>query len=185
MSNTLAVTVLLAFVGYVVTYFNSVRLEQRKAKLKFVSDQLQYLYGPLFSLNSASIEAWTAFRSRYRPGGPFFRQGDPPSEEELKQWRLWMQEVFMPLNLQMRQAIIENTHLVEGDGMPQSFRDLLAHVEVYKITIKKWEAGDFSEHTSYLDFPSEFRREVQAQFAMLKSRQAGLIGARSRRGAQA
>jgi len=91
----------------------------------------------------------------------------------------------MPLNLQMRQAIIENTHLVEGDGMPQSFRDLLAHVEVYKITIKKWEAGDFSEHTSYLDFPSEFRREVQAQFAMLKSRQAGLIGARSRRGAQA
>jgi hypothetical protein len=174
--NPIIVTVLLAFAGYAVTYFNNVRLEQRKAKLKFVSDQLQFLYGPLFSLNSASTEAWTAFRSRYRPGGAFFRADDPPSDDELKQWRLWMQEVFMPINLQMRKAIVENTHLVEGQDMPQSFRDLLAHVEVYKVTVKKWEANDFSEHTSYLNFPSDFGREVQATFEALKRRQAGLIG---------
>jgi hypothetical protein len=182
LANPVVVTVLLAFVGYAATYFNNVRLEQRKARLKFVSDQLQYLYGPLFSLNSASDEAWTAFRSRCRPGGAFFRAGDPPTEDELKQWRMWMQEVFMPINLQMRNAIIENTHLVEGKGMPQSFRDLLAHVEVYRITIKRWEGGDFSDHTSYLNFPDDFRREVRTTFQMLKGRQVGLIGgARGRR----
>ena len=171
-------TVVLAFVGYMVTYFNNIRIENRKAQVKFVSDQVQYLYGPLFSLSHASDQAWIAFRSRCRPGGSFF--GDPrkppPTPQELEQWRLWMSEVFMPINLNMEEAIIQHAHLIEEETMPKSFLALLAHVEVYKAVIKGWQSGDFSQHTSYLNFPESFRNNVTKTFETLKHRQFELIG---------
>jgi hypothetical protein len=169
-------TVALAFVGYIVTYLNNVRLEERKAKLKYISDQLQYLYGPLFSLSNASTQAWEAFRTKFRPDGAFFDDDSPPEDHELQQWRLWMTEVFMPLNLKMEKAIIENAHLIESSGMPSSFRDLLAHTEVYKAIIKKWERGDFSEHTAYLNFPDALHPLVKRTYESLKRRQSELIG---------
>ena len=36
-------TVVLAFIGYIVTYLNNIRLENRKAQVKFISDQVQNL----------------------------------------------------------------------------------------------------------------------------------------------
>jgi hypothetical protein len=75
---SLITTVLLAFIGYVVTYFNNVRLENRKSRLKYISDQIQFLYGPLFSLSHTADVAWSSFRSRCRPGGAFFGRPPPP-----------------------------------------------------------------------------------------------------------
>lgn len=170
-------TVVLAFIGYIVTYLNNIRLENRKAQVKFISDQVQNLYGPLFSLDAASKEAWTKFRSRCRPHGAFFNDYPyPPNNDELKEWRLWMLEVFMPLNLKMEKVIIENAHLIEGAEMPKSFQELLAHVEVYRVVLKKLENKDFSEHTSYLNFPDAFHLDVARTFSLLKRRQMALIG---------
>jgi hypothetical protein len=86
-----------------------------------------------------------------------------------------------PINLKMEKIIVENTHLIEGADMPQSFKELLAHVEVYKIVIKKWENMDFSEHSSYLNYPSGFEDYVASTFSSLKRRQIGLIGNVARR----
>jgi hypothetical protein len=44
---TLIATVSLAFIGYIITYLNNLRLENTKARVKFISDQVQNLYGPL------------------------------------------------------------------------------------------------------------------------------------------
>jgi hypothetical protein len=173
---SLIATVILAIVGYVVTYANNIRIENRKAKIKFISDQLQYLYGPLFTLSDASNQAWIAFRSRWRPGGPFFGTIPPPSAEELEQWRLWMAEVFMPLNLKMETVIVENSHLINGPGMPGEFRKFLSHVEAYKTTVKSWENGDLKYHTSYSNYPKEFNRMVEKAYAELKKKQAEMIG---------
>jgi hypothetical protein len=173
--NATSITIALAATGYVATYLNSVRLENRKSRLKYISDQIQYLYGPLFSLTQASGRAWVSFRSRCRPGKAFFGQGSPPTEGELKEWRLWMSEVFMPLNLQMEKVIIENAHLIEGAGMPKSFQELLAHVEVYRAVLKKWELNDVSEHASYLNFPADLSSYVGTVFAALLERQTRII----------
>ncbi|WGM37625.1 hypothetical protein [Caulobacter sp. NIBR1757] len=169
---SICVTVAVAFVG---THLNNVRIETRKARIKFLSDQLEYLYGPLFSLNGASGAAWAAFRSRCRPGVPFFNPSDPPTKDEIIQWRLWMTEVFMPINLQMERAIVENSHLIDGATMPASFQQFLAHVEVYKVIIKRWETEDFAEHTAYNNFPRTFEHDVTVAFTSLKERQAELI----------
>ena len=99
---TLLVTVALAFAGYVVTYRNSVKLSQRNERLDRIDRQLRELYGPLFALVSASGEAWSGFRRIYRPGiSSYWRSEPAPTEQEAAAWRLWMVEVFMPLNTRM------------------------------------------------------------------------------------
>jgi hypothetical protein len=172
---SISVTVILAFVGYIIAHWNNIRLENRKAQIKFITEQVQNLYGPLLSLSAASKEAWLQFRSRCRPGGAFF-SSPPPTEDDLANWRLWMSDVFMPINLKMEAAIIENAHLIEGDEMPKAFSDLIAHVEVYKIVIKNWEKNNFAEHTSYLNYPDELDDYVSKIFLTLKRRQMALIG---------
>ena len=66
---TLSVTILLALLGYLVTYGNNLRLAQRKDRLERVERQLRDLYGPLLSTAEASTRIWNAFRGRYRPPG--------------------------------------------------------------------------------------------------------------------
>ena len=111
----------------------------------------------------------------YRPNKTFFHSEPPPNEEELAAWRLWMSEVFIPLNLQMERAIIENGDLIIGEGMPKCFVDLCAHVAAYKPVIKKWELGDYSTNKSEIAFPEELRPYVTEMYLKLKTEQAKLV----------
>src|SRR5262249_37870131 len=144
----------LAFVGYVVTYRNSVRLAQRKDRLDRIDRQLRELYGPLFALITASGEAWTGFRAIYRSRArSYWRSAPKPTEQEAAAWRLWMTEVFMPLNTRMAQLVTEHADLVEEPEMPPSLLKLCAHVEGYRAVLAAWKDGDFSRHASVVDFP--------------------------------
>ena len=174
-------TVGLTVLGLFVAYANNLRLEKRKAEMKFLSDQLQYLYGPLFALTQAADEAWNSFMSKCRPGEKYFFGGKHPlMPEDFKLWRLWMAEVFMPINLKMEEAVVQNTHLIEGGVFPDSFRDLIAHVEGYKVIRKKCATDDFSDqesdHVSSLNYPDGFNEDIKTTFAKLKVRQARLLG---------
>jgi hypothetical protein len=163
--------------------WNATRLEKTKAELAFLNDQLGKLYGPLFALNKASQAAWKQFRHRYRPGGVFFRKDDPPSEADLVAWRQWMTCVFMPMNERMVEAILGNIHLIEDSEVPDSFLELIAHVEGYRVIRHRWELGDFSEHLSLLVFPKAFEANVNEVYELLNRRQARLVrGLTVRRG---
>jgi len=37
--------------------------------------------------------------------------------------------------------------------MPDFMLKFLAHVEVYKVVLARWENDDYSEHTAYINFP--------------------------------
>jgi hypothetical protein len=43
---TAVVTVFVAFIGYLITYLNTIRLAQRTEKLQRINRQLSELYGP-------------------------------------------------------------------------------------------------------------------------------------------
>src|ERR1700674_4970796 len=87
---TAIATILAAFVGYLITYWNNIRLSQRSEQLSRVNRQLAELYGPMYSLVSASSQAYKAFRMKHRVGIPYFTDNPPPTEDDLKAWRLWM-----------------------------------------------------------------------------------------------
>ena len=86
-----------------------------------------------------------------------------------------MTQVFMPINLRMEQLITEHAHLIEGTKMPKPFLDLISHVEVYKIILKKWENKDFNQHVSYINFPDSFEVLIKGDYKMLKKRQFDLL----------
>jgi hypothetical protein len=151
-------------------------LANRKSKLERINAQLKLLYGPLYALTNASNRSWEAFRSTCRPGGAFFSRSPPPTELELKEWRLWMTTVFMPLNLEMERLILSNMDLLVGNEIDGSLVEVCAHVQAYKTVMSRWEANDFSVHHAPMDFPGEeIRSYVSTNFATLKQEQQSLI----------
>jgi hypothetical protein len=161
---------------------DSLNLDKTRAELKFVSDQIQFLYGPLFAAGRASGIAFSSFMHRYAPNRDAYFDGAKRTQEELQIWRLWMIEVMMPLNLAMERAIIQNGHLMVGASMPRSFQDLLSHVASYKAVLRVWEdakrdgtLADLTEedHVSVINYPVQFERDVA--FDALRARQRKLI----------
>ena len=176
---TLIVTVILAFSGYLITYLNNIRLSQRAGRLERVNKQLGELYGQLFGLSQASDRAWQAFRRKYRPGKTYFGEGEPPNEEELKAWRLWMSTVFMPNNLRMYELVLSKSDLLIESEMPKCLLDFCAHITAYQTVMKKWDNNDFSEHTSLIDYPTkELIEYIRKSYVALKTEQKRLIGKR-------
>ncbi len=170
-----AVTILLALLGYLATYWNNLRLSQHKDKLDRINRQLSDLYGPMFSLTHASNIAWQGFRSKHRPDRSYF-DGTVLPEEDLAEWRLWMSKVFMPINIQLYDIILTKSDLLIETEMPQCLLLFCAHVAAYQAVLEKWANKDYSEHLSVVGYPGEIEQYAQRSYAEIKSRQAILLG---------
>ena len=152
----LGIPALVAVAGFLLTYRNNLRLNQRKDRLDRITRQLGDLYGPLYANASASTAAWLVFRSQYRPGGAFWSSfRSAPTEDEAAAWRRWMTTVFMPLNRRLRDAIVEHIDLLEEEVVPQVLLDVCAHVASYEAVLQRWEEGDYTEHTTPFNFPAD------------------------------
>lgn len=173
---TTLVTVTLAFVGYLVTYLNSLRLAQRTERLERLNRQLAEFYGPLFALSEASNMAWDAFRKKHRPGVGYFDSTVPISEADRQAYRTWMQTVFMPTNLRMYECILSKSDLLIESKMPQCLLDLCAHVTAYLPVIRAWEHQDYSSYNSLIDYPDSVLEYARSSFRSLKAQQTMLIG---------
>lgn len=175
---TVLVSVLLAVLGYIATYAYNLRLAQRKDRLEHINKQLSDLYGPLVALTTSGLSAWTGFRQLYRPGVPFWGAEPPPTDEEAAAWRLWMREVFMPLNERIFDVVTNNAELLVESQMPQPLLDVCAHVAGYRPVLRSWMEGDTRRHTSTSDFNGrELSDYALARFEALKLQQRELMGA--------
>lgn len=174
---TTAVTVLLAFTGYIAAYLNNLRLTQRNQRLERLSKQLGELYGPLYGLTNSETAVFKVFRSKVRPDQHFFDENDPPTEEDLREWRQWMTTVFAPINNRMYELVLTKSDLLIETEMPRCLLDLCAHVVGYHLIMNQWEQGDYSENVSLLPFPrAELLKYVDESYDALKREQAKLLG---------
>jgi hypothetical protein len=172
----LSVTVILAGAGYLAKYLNDLVLARRRDRLDRLNRQLSELYGPLLAVATAGRSCWRAFRARYRPGGGAFWGSDPPpTAEEAAAYRLWMTEVFMPLNERMAEIVITKADLLDGVEMPRCLTQLCAHVAGHRSIAKRWDAGDLSEHSFGLNFPQEVYQYLEDTFSHLKAEQTRLL----------
>jgi hypothetical protein len=174
---SLGIPALVAVVGYLITYRNSLRLSQRKDRLDRVTRQLSDFYGPLFATASAGKASWLVFRRQCRPGGSFWdKPGPPPTPDETAAWRLWMTTVFMPLNRRMSDAIVNHADLLDEERIPDLLLEVCAHVAGYEAVLKRWEEGDYAEHTPPINFPAdELLAYAQDGVRRLKSEQQQLL----------
>ena len=173
----LIVTIALALLGYFATYLNNLRLAKRADKLKFVTAQIDELYGPLYVITQTGQILFQALLFKGIKKNRLTESEDSPdSADEASDWRIWVQEVFQPLNEQLEHIITNKAHLIIEQEMPQCLKRFLAHSAGYKAVIKKWRAGDFTDNSSVIHFPTEIEEYAEISFLKLRKQQRKLIG---------
>jgi hypothetical protein len=178
------IAVIPAVLGYAVSFANNVKASQ----LALVNRQLEKLYGPLYAVTQANDATWTQFSLTHWPNHRryYFDPAAPPTIEQVKTWRIWIRNVFQPMNLQMEHAIVGNSQLGLGNDMPRVFQKLIAQTEAYKAIIATWKDSDDTRPdfaspnantVAGLNYPTGIIGCVSDSFKALKDRQEFLQGA--------
>jgi hypothetical protein len=196
--------VLLAVLTGAVSYAYGVAEDVRKTRLVFVDAQIERLYGPLYAGTQAADAVWDLFykqhwrgRRNARDDIAFFDDGQPPTVEQARRWRVWMRTVFQPINKAMVDTVTANTQFVVGDTIPKPVRDLIAHTRSYDAVMAMWKDDDFDgcppavegpgalsscpqlaslRNTSGLNYPEAVIACVQDDYERLKRLQRDLRG---------
>jgi hypothetical protein len=170
LENATALTILLAFIGYLATFMSARMLARRKDKLELVNRRLDEFYGPLYVASQAGNIAYRSLLKKQNKTQSF-----PILDSEMKEWMLWMTTIFMPLNDIRERIIIQKAYLVVEQQMPRSLLDFVTHVVGYKAVLKKRAEGDYSERRSTIGWPPEFDEYVVRSYAALKAQQTELL----------
>jgi hypothetical protein len=170
LENATALTILLAFFGYLATAWSARMLARRKDKLELVNRRLNEFYGPLYVASQAGNIAYRSLLKKQRKTQSF-----PILDSEMKEWMLWMTTIFMPLNDVREKIIIEKAYLIVEEQMPHCLLDFVTHVVGYKAVLAKWADGDYSERRSTIGWPPEFDVYVERSYKALKAEQTRLL----------
>ena len=168
--NAAVMTILLAFLGYLVTFLIARLLDQRRDKLRLVNERLNEFYGPLYVASQAGNIAYRALLDKLGK-----KQSNPILDSELEEWVLWVTTIFAPLNDIREKIIIEKAHLIVEEQMPHCLLDFVTHVVGYKAVLEKWKEGDYSVRRSLIGWPPEFDRYIERSYAALKAEQMRLM----------
>lgn len=168
--NAAILTIVIAFAGYLITIIGARMLNQHRDKLDLVNKRLNEFYGPLYVASEAGN---IAYRSLLKRQGKAV--SEPILDSELKEWILWMNTIFMPLNDIREKIIIEKAYLVVEEQMPQCLLDFVTHVVGYKAVMAKWGEGEFTERRSTIGWPPEFDIYVKKSYTALKAEQTRLL----------
>jgi hypothetical protein len=182
---TAIITVALAFIGYIATYVNNMRINQRQARLDRVNRQLSELYGPLLATVESVDRVWRYFVNKYQlsirsEDSYIYFAGKRADEADLEIWRIWLKTVFMPSNRRLYKLVLSKADLLRDNDMPDDALDLCAHVLGYEVILGYWAAGKFHEHFSIVDYPTSIISYARESFHILKREQELLLGKRSR-----
>lgn len=172
----ISVTIILAFFGYFVTHLNNVSLNQSKNKLEYINKQLNELYGPLLVITESTEIAFNHFLSKMRNKGfPTIDEFAPNEGDHFSEWRIWVENVLMHLNMRLETIIIEKSYLISEHDIPLCFKNFIAHNSDYKIIIEKWKNNIFDEYKATLEFPKEIKLYAKTNYDKLKRKQLQLM----------
>jgi len=170
-------TILLAFIGYIVSYLNNLRINKRKDRLDYVNKQLNEFYGPLYVITQSSEITYEALREvTAKRGNRYINQEAPKKKGDLSQWEIWLKEVFIPTYDILDKLIIEKSYLIEERDIPDCLNNIIAHNAGYKVLIKNWEKGNFEDRKSIVKYADDLAKYAKEKYLKLKQKQTKLIG---------
>jgi hypothetical protein len=173
-TGSLLIPVGLALLGYWLTRRNQLELTRWNERLDLINSRLNSFYGPLYVLTEVGYMAYASLMDKMG-GESVFRQ-EPIDEPVLREWQVWVQTVFIPLNNACEALIIQNAHLLREAEFPESLLLFVMHASLYKAMAAKWEQGDYSEYLPKVDYPAELRGYAARSYRELKEEQLQLIG---------
>jgi hypothetical protein len=172
--------IVLAFVGLAGTYVTNLYLTRRQERLTRTNRQLSEFYGPLLAYLSANSRTFSAWQTHIRPDGVSIfaaEAGRPPTDDELRQWRLWFTAVFLPTVQTARQIVVDKADLLVESAMPPVLLHLCAHAAACEILVARWNDGDHSDHLAIVQYPgAELLAYAETSFQRLKQQQSKLLG---------
>ncbi|GAB4822370.1 hypothetical protein N2152v2_009416 [Parachlorella kessleri] len=172
-------TILPLVAGWMFTYYNTKRTDERKAQIERVNDQVKLLYGPLLACVHATRAAYSAMVKQHSPNGTVegFQKArhDNPSGAEGQAYRKWMKEVLQPLNQKAKDVIVNFMNLLDTPTVHPLLLQLVAHVSAYSVILKRWEEGAVDEW-SVVPYPDKLLEHVEREFLKVKKKQADLLG---------
>lgn len=171
---SIIIAIILALVGYLFTYFYNLHFTRRADKLSFIEKQINEFYGPLYVTVLVSENVFMVLPKKGVHLGMFF-ESETRVEKDIYEWRIWLENVLMPLNRQIVNIIVNKAHLIIEEIVPQCLRKLVAHVADYEVIVKKWSKGDFSEAISSVPFPDDLREYAEKSYNDLKGEQVKLL----------
>jgi hypothetical protein len=173
---SLIITILLAFIGYIVTYLNNLSMTRRAERLHLITTQINEFYGPLYVITQTSARLLKALKEKARSEGRTFVDDDAPkSVDDVSDWRVWLETVFIPMNERLEDIIIQKSHLIREQEMPSCLQNFVAHNAGYKALVMKWKLGDFSEAISLIPYPNEISEYAKNAYQELKQEQLKII----------
>jgi hypothetical protein len=176
--TTLIITIVLALGGYLATYINNVLVEKRKQRLELVNKRINNFYGPLYvaaEVGRASITAFFVAIGRQIDIDRDLPLEQPLTKEDEAEYRIWIENVFMPVNEWCEGVVRENAYLIREKDMPQCILDFVAHVSCYKAIIAKWKKKDYSQIQAGINYPKELYGYAAKSYNELKREQLRLI----------
>ncbi|MET9232620.1 hypothetical protein [Lentzea sp. NPDC003310] len=166
---TASASVLVAVLVFVLNQRAQVRQERRQARLARVNSQLRELYGPLNALVEVNERIWEALRGSGLPG----KADRTPSHADVE-WLRWRNQALQPVNLQMRDLIVNHADLLVEPDLPQPLRDFCAHVTSLEIVLAA--ESDGMHQVTLIGHPgTPFVTHVREAFLRLKRDQQRLL----------
>ena len=171
---TLIIPVVIAVLGYWFTKRNQLELTRWRERLDLITSRLNTFYGPLYVLTEVGHMAYKTLVDKMG-GEDVFRQ-EPIDNDILREWQIWVENVYIPLNNTSEELIIQNAHLIREEEFPESLLLFVMHASLYKAMVAKWKQGDFREYLPKVDYPVELRDYAERSYRELKHEQLQLIG---------
>ncbi|PRW60629.1 hypothetical protein C2E21_0788 [Chlorella sorokiniana] len=171
--------VLPAFLGWLFTYYNTKKTDERKAQIERINDQVRQLYGPLLACVHASRSAYAAMVRQHSPDGTV--QGfvkalqSHPEGPVGEAYRRWMKVVLQPLNEKAADIIVNHVDLLRTPYIDPLLLQLVAHVSANKVILRRWEEGNVREWSA-ISYPNQLLDYITSEFKRIKRKQAMLLG---------
>jgi hypothetical protein len=173
-SVTFIIPVIVALLGYWLTKRSQLELARRRERLDLINSRLNTFYGPLYVLSEVGFMAYKTLIDKM--GGEEVFRKEPMDESVLREWQIWVEDIFIPLNKASEDLIIQNAHLIREEEFPESLFLFVMHASLYKAMVAKWKQGDYREYLPQIDYPLELREYVAKSYRELKQEQLQLIG---------
>jgi len=171
---TFVIPVFLALLGYWLTRRNQLELARWNQRLDLINSRLNNFYGPLYVLSEVGRMAYQTLVDKMG-GEAIFRQ-TPIAEDVLNEWKIWVENIYIPLNQEIEELILQNAHLIREEEFPASLLLFVMHAASYKAMLAKWQQNDYREYLPKVDYPNELSAYAAKSYRDLKHEQLQLIG---------
>lgn len=176
------IPVIVALLGYWLTKRKELELTSRRERLDLINSRLNTFYGPLYVLTQVAHMTYETLIEKM--GGREVFEGETMDESNLREWQIWVENIFVPMYNASEELILSNAHLIREEGFPDSLLRFVMHASLYKAMLVKWKQDDFREYLPRIGYPTQLNDYAERSYLELKHEQLMLIGETKQRGTQ-